>query len=77
MYRLCFKRCIDFIIALVAFILLLPVFLILCILLLFAHGWNGIFFLQNRPGKDGRIFKIIKFKTMNEKKMNPVIYCLI
>lgn len=62
------KRILDFIISLNMLILLSPILIIVIIVLLFAHGANGIFFLQERPGRNGKIFKIIKFKTMNDKK---------
>jgi lipopolysaccharide/colanic/teichoic acid biosynthesis glycosyltransferase len=66
-YKIFFKRCIDIIISLTGFIILIPVFLVVIIILLFAN--NGkIFFLQSRPGLHGKIFKVIKFKTMNDKK---------
>jgi len=57
----------DFLIALIAFILLIPVFMIVIIALSFANKGKP-FFIQLRPGKNGRIFKIIKFKTMNDNK---------
>ena len=66
-YRNFFKPCLDFILALSAFIILLPVFFILIILLLIANT-GKVFFLQLRPGKNGKIFKVIKFKTMSDKK---------
>jgi undecaprenyl phosphate N,N'-diacetylbacillosamine 1-phosphate transferase len=62
-----FKRLIDFILSLSAFIVLLPVFLLVTILLAVANSGKP-FFLQPRPGKDGRIFRVIKFKTMNDKR---------
>ncbi|MNS25591.1 Undecaprenyl phosphate N,N'-diacetylbacillosamine 1-phosphate transferase [compost metagenome] len=67
MYKLFFKRFFDLIIAIPAFIILSPVFLIMSIILAFVnHG--SPFFTQARPGKNERIFWVIKFKTMNEKK---------
>jgi len=67
MYRKYLKQTFDSFIALVAFILLSPLFILCCMLLAIAN--NGkILFLQARPGKDERIFTIIKFKTMNDKK---------
>lgn len=56
----------DFIIAVMAFILLSPVFLLIAIMLLFSNK-GKIFFLQKRPGKNEKIFCVIKFKTMNDK----------
>ncbi|MDY3547626.1 sugar transferase [Riemerella anatipestifer] len=67
MYRNCFKRIIDFSLALVGFILLLPIFLIVMVLLTIANQGKPFFF-QKRPGFNERIFSIIKFKTMNDKK---------
>lgn len=67
MYKNFFKRVIDFIVALLGFVILSPVFLIVTIGLFFANGGKPFFF-QYRPGKGGKIFKIIKFKTMNDKR---------
>ena len=61
------KPVIDFITAVVALALLSPVFLLIGMLLAVTNRGNP-FFIQSRPGKNGRIFKIIKFKTMNNKK---------
>ena len=55
----------DFVISLSMFIILSPLFILITIFLFVEQGKNGIFFLQERPGKDEIIFKIIKFKTMN------------
>ena len=62
-----FKRILDFIISLIVFSLFLPFFLIISILLLVYNDGKPYFF-QTRPGKNNRLFKVIKFKTMNEKK---------
>lgn len=67
MYRSALKPILDFILALVGFILLLPVFLCITILLFFANQGKP-FFIQKRPGFNGDIFSIIKFKTMNDRK---------
>jgi len=67
MYKKFFKRPIDFTLSLFGFILISPVFILVTILLFFANGGKPFFF-QLRPGKNERIFKIIKFKTMNDKK---------
>ena len=69
-YIACIKRPIGFLGALVALILLLPLLLTVTVLLLFANksGWEGVFFLQARPGKDAKIFKVIKFKTMTDER---------
>lgn len=66
-YKIFIKTLADFIIALLGIILLSPVFVIVAICL-FISNRGSIFFLQRRPGKNGKIFKIIKFKTMNEGK---------
>ncbi|MFV0208651.1 sugar transferase [Empedobacter falsenii] len=67
MYSNFFKRLFDFIIALVALILLSPIFILVMIGLYFANQGKPFFF-QERPGLNEKIFKIIKFKTMNDKK---------
>ena len=67
MYKNIVKPILDFILALVGFILLLPVFLCITILLFFANQGKP-FFIQKRPGFNGVIFSIIKFKTMNDRK---------
>lgn len=67
MYLSFLKRFFDFLLALLGFILFFPFFLIVLVLLYFANDGNPFFF-QLRPGKNERIFKIIKFKTMNDKK---------
>lgn len=66
MYKLFVKRSIDFIIALVAFIVLSPIFLLLS-LLLFVVNRDNPFFIQPRPGQNEKIFNVIKFRTMNNK----------
>ena len=68
MYKHFFKRLFDFFISLVALICVSPVILIVAIWLHFANKGAGSFFTQDRPGKDGKIFKIIKFKTMTDEK---------
>lgn len=70
MYKRVFKRIIDFFIALLALVFFSPIFIILVILLHFANKNAGIFFTQLRPGKNEMIFKVIKFKTMNDKRDN-------
>lgn len=64
------KRPIGFIGALIALIILSPIFLATMILLLFANknGFKGIFFTQDRPGKNEKIFKALKFKTMTDER---------
>ncbi|WP_291047293.1 sugar transferase [Empedobacter sp. UBA1574] len=67
MYKHFFKRFFDFLIALIGFTMISPIFLIVAIALCFANQGKPFFF-QARPGKNERIFRIIKFKTMNDKK---------
>jgi lipopolysaccharide/colanic/teichoic acid biosynthesis glycosyltransferase len=67
LYSSIVKRFFDFVTSSLAFVLLLPVFLIVLVLLFFVNKGNPIFF-QSRPGKDGKIFKIFKFKTMTDKR---------
>ena len=68
MYKLFFKRVIDFCIALVALVCISPILLVVTIWLHFANKGAGAFFFQERPGKDGKIFKVIKFKTMTDER---------
>ena len=67
MYKNYLKRLFDFIAALVGLMLLSPLFILVTVGLFFANQGKP-FFLQPRPGKNGTIFTIIKFKTMNDKK---------
>lgn len=67
MYKTYFKRLFDFLAAFFGLLLLSPVFILVTIALYFANQGKPFFF-QARPGKDERIFKIVKFKTMNDKK---------
>ena len=67
MYKNFIKSTIDFVLALIGFLLLSPVFVLVTIGLFFANDGKPFFF-QLRPGKNGKIFKIIKFKTMTDKK---------
>ena len=67
MYKVIIKPIIDFIIALFGLLVLFPLLLLLTFLLYIANDGKPFFF-QLRPGKNGRIFKIVKFKTMNDKK---------
>jgi lipopolysaccharide/colanic/teichoic acid biosynthesis glycosyltransferase len=62
------KRALDFVIALFAFICALPIFLLVILLLWISNKKADVFFLQSRPGKNGKIFKVIKFKTMTDEK---------
>ena len=67
MYKNFFKRFLDFCLSFFGFILISPIFIIVTILLFFTNGGKPFFF-QLRPGKKEKIFKIIKFKTMNDKR---------
>lgn len=67
-YIHCVKRPIGFVGALVALILLSPIFIITIILLFFANKGAGVFFCQPRPGKNEKIFKALKFKTMTDDR---------
>ena len=68
MYKNFFKRFFDFCISLVAFIIISPILLVITIWLHFANKGAGAFFFQERPGKDAKIFKVIKFKTMTDER---------
>ena len=68
MYKHFFKRLIDFIIVLCVLLAIWPILLVITVWLHFANKGAGAFFLQERPGKDGRIFKVIKFKTMTDEQ---------
>lgn len=68
MYKNFFKRVLDFLISFLAVLILSPFFIIVIIWLHFANKGAGVFFLQDRPGKDGKIFKVIKFKSMTDEK---------
>ena len=84
MYRHFFKRVIDFIIALIALLIIWPIVLIVAVWLHFANKGAGAFFFQERPGKNEIIFRVMKFKSMtderdaegnllpNEKRITPV-----
>ena len=68
MYKHCFKRLFDFCISLVALIIISPILLVVTIWLHFANKGAGAFFLQERPGRNSKIFKVIKFKTMTDER---------
>ena len=68
MYKHFFKRFFDFCISLVALIIVSPIIIVVVIWLHFANKGAGAWFLQERPGKDGKIFKVIKFKTMTDER---------
>lgn len=67
MYKHFFKRFFDILIALFALLFLLPFLLLIVVGLYFANKGSGVFFTQERPGKDEKIFKIIKFKSMTDE----------
>lgn len=68
MYKFFFKRIFDFCIALVALICFSPLLLVIIILIHIGNKGAGIFFFQERPGKNAKIFRIIKFKTMTDER---------
>lgn len=68
MYKHFFKRFFDFCISLVALIIVSPIIIVVAIWLHFANKGAGAFFTQDRPGKDGKIFRVIKFKTMTDER---------
>ena len=68
MYKYTLKRFLDFWIALVVLICISPLLVVVTLWLHVANKGAGAFFLQERPGKDGRIFKIIKYKTMTDER---------
>ena len=68
MYKNFFKRFFDFCISLLGLICISPILLVVTIWLHFANKGAGAFFFQERPGKNGKIFKIIKFKTMTDER---------
>lgn len=67
-YRDYVKRGFDLVLSFIALVLFSPILFATYVLLRIANGKAGAFFLQERPGKDGRIFRIVKFKTMNDRK---------
>lgn len=68
MYKHFFKRVFDFFISLIAIICISPLLLVVIVWLHFANKGAGVFFFQERPGKNAKIFKVIKFKTMTDEK---------
>lgn len=68
MYKHFFKRFLDFWISLIALICISPILMVVTIWLHFANKGAGAFFLQERPGKDGKVYKVIKFKTMTDER---------
>lgn len=68
MYKFFFKRFIDFWIALIVLICVSPILVVVTIWLHFANKGAGAFFTQERPGKDAKIFRVIKLKTMTDER---------
>lgn len=68
MYKNCFKRMIDCCLAMVAIVVLSPVMAAVAVLLVVANKGAGVVFTQIRPGKNGRLFKVMKFKTMTDER---------
>lgn len=68
MYKHFFKRVIGFVLALIALLLIGWFIIIVAVILFFANKGAGVFFTQDRPGKDEKIFKLIKFKSMTDEK---------
>lgn len=68
MYKDFWKRVIDFILSILTLAILWPILLVITIWLHFANKGAGAFFLQERPGKNGKIFKVVKFKTMTDER---------
>ena len=68
MYKHFFMRIFDFWISLIVLIIISPILLVVTIWLHFANKGAGAFFFQERPGKDGKIFKVIKYKTMTDER---------
>ena len=68
MYKHFFKRLFDFLISLIVLICLSPFFLVIMVWLHFANKGAGVFFTQERPGLNSKLFKVIKFKSMTDEK---------
>lgn len=68
MYKYFFKRLIDFILVLCVLLVIWPILLVITVWLHFANKGAGAFFTQDRPGKNGKIFKVIKYKTMTDER---------
>ena len=67
MYKVFLKPFFDFVVSLIGILILSPIFIFISIALCITNNFKP-FFIQKRPGKNGKIFSIIKFKTMNDKK---------
>ena len=68
MYKSFFKRVLDFCISLIVLVVISPILLVVTIWLHFANKGAGAFFFQERPGKNAKIFKVVKFKTMTDER---------
>lgn len=68
LYRSFFKRAIDVLASGCALVVISPILLVVTVWLHFANKGAGVFFLQERPGKDARVFKVVKFKTMTDER---------
>ena len=68
MYKHGLKRVIDFILVFIVLVVIWPILLLITIWLHFANKGAGAFFTQERPGKDGKIFRVIKFKSMTDER---------
>lgn len=68
MYKYCLKRVFDFCITSLAIVILSPLLVVIALWLHFANKSAGAFFIQERPGKGGKLFKVIKFKTMTDER---------
>ena len=67
MYKNNFKSVFDYVFSFVGLLITLPIFILIMVMLYFFNK-KSVFFYQQRPGKDGKIFKLIKFKTMTDEK---------
>lgn len=68
MYKYFLKRVIDFTFSLIVLLIIWPILLVITVWLHFANKGAGAFFIQDRPGKNGKIFRIVKYKTMTDEK---------
>lgn len=68
LYKNCIKRFFDFIIVVIVLCLIWPLLLIITVWLYFANKGAGVFFFQQRPGKDGVVFNVVKYKTMTDER---------
>ena len=68
MYKLIFKRLFDLFLSFVAIVVLSPVFILISLWLFFTNKGAGVFFTQERPGMNAKVFRVIKFKTMTDER---------